>query len=61
MPSKTAKGEPIYSIDQIKVPAGFPDLLKNYTKYILNQQPEDLIQASSEYDKCLSVSGRSIV
>jgi hypothetical protein len=48
MPTVTAKGETIYSIEQIKVPAGFPDLLKNYTKHILNLQPEDLIQESAE-------------
>jgi hypothetical protein len=49
MPSGNTKGEPIHSLEQVKVPPGFPDVLKNFTKFILEKQPTDLIQASTEY------------
>ena len=40
--------EPIYSAEQIRIPAEFPDLLKNYSKFIIRKQPLDIIAASAE-------------
>ena len=41
--------EPIYSAEQIRIPAEFPDLLKNYSKFIIRKQPLDIVAASAEY------------
>jgi hypothetical protein len=34
--------EPLYCAEQIKVPVGFPELLKEYTKAIIREQPADV-------------------
>jgi hypothetical protein len=38
--------EPIYSAEQIRIPTEFPTILKDYSKYILREQPKDLLAAS---------------
>jgi hypothetical protein len=48
-----SKTEQIYSADQIRIPAEFPDILKNYSKFIIRKQPGDLIAASAEYASTL--------
>jgi hypothetical protein len=44
----------IYSAEQIKIPPRLPDILKDYTKYMLKTQPIDLVEASAEYFKRLA-------
>jgi len=34
--------EPLYCAEQIKVPDGLPDLLKEYTKAVIREQPQDI-------------------
>ena len=41
--------EPLFSAEQIRVPAEFPDILKDYSKFIIRTQPRDLVSASAEY------------
>ena len=41
--------EVIYSAEQIRIPPEFPDILKEYSKFILKSQPSDLVVASAEY------------
>ena len=45
--SKTTDGA-MYSADQIVIPPSLPDILKNYTKYIIRNQPADIFAASAE-------------
>ena len=40
--------EPIYAAHQIKVPSEFPEILKNYYKFIIRTQPDDIIEASAK-------------
>lgn len=40
--------ESLFSAEQIKIPADLPEIMKNYTKYIIKTQPQDIIAASSE-------------
>ncbi len=40
--------ESLFSAEQIKIPTDLPEIMKNYTKYIIKTQPQDLIAASSE-------------
>jgi hypothetical protein len=34
--------EPLYCAEQIKVPEGLPEILKEYTKAIIREQPKDI-------------------
>jgi hypothetical protein len=45
----TKMTEPIYSAEQIKIPPELPDILKNYAKFVIKSNPEDILQASAEY------------
>ena len=38
---------PIYTAEQIKIPAELPDLLKEFTKAAIRTQPPDLLQWSA--------------
>ncbi|KAJ3374968.1 Ropporin-1-like protein [Allomyces arbusculus] len=40
---------PIYSREQIVIPPEFPTILKNYSKFIIKNQPADIVAASVEY------------
>ncbi|KNE54999.1 hypothetical protein AMAG_00936 [Allomyces macrogynus ATCC 38327] len=42
-------GGPIYSREQIVIPPEFPTILKNYSKFIIKNQPADIVAASVEY------------
>ena len=44
----TASG-PLYSAEQIKIPAELPDIIKEYSKYIIKLNPSDIYAASEEY------------
>lgn len=41
--------ESLYSAEQIKIPTDLPEIMKNYTKYVIKTQPQDIISASAEY------------
>lgn len=43
---------PIYSAEQIRIPPELPEILKNYAKYIIKNQPQDIVGSSATY--CLS-------
>jgi hypothetical protein len=38
-----------YSAEQIKVPASLPEILKNYAKQVIKNQPNDIMEFSKEY------------
>lgn len=40
---------PIYSAEQIRIPPELPEILKNYAKYIIKNQPEDIVGSSATY------------
>lgn len=40
---------PIYSVEQIKIPQELPDVMKEYSKFIIRQQPNDIMAASADY------------
>lgn len=40
--------EPLYCAEQIKVPEGMPELLKEWTKAVIRAQPKDLNAWSAE-------------
>ena len=42
--------EPLYSAEQIKVPAVLPDVLKQWTKAVIRENPSDVVGFSAEYD-----------
>ena len=44
---------PIYSAEQIRIPPELPEILKNYAKYIIKNQPQDIVGSSATY--CLSI------
>jgi hypothetical protein len=44
----STSNEPIFCREQIQVPEGFPDLIKNYSKFIIRTQPIDIIASSAE-------------
>ncbi|KAJ3032627.1 Ropporin-1-like protein, partial [Rhizophlyctis rosea] len=46
---RPSSGEPLYTAEQIKIPAELPDILKNYTKHIIRTQPADILASSAEY------------
>ncbi|KAI8900368.1 hypothetical protein BC833DRAFT_582116 [Globomyces pollinis-pini] len=50
----------IYSAEQIVIPPELPEILKNYAKYIIKQQPKDIIIASSEYFGRLSTQTKQL-
>jgi hypothetical protein len=39
----------LYSAEQIKIHPELPEILKNYAKFIIKQNPEDILTASAEY------------
>ena len=39
----------IFSAEQIEVPAELPEILKNFSKEVIRNSPEDLIAFSREY------------
>lgn len=41
--------DPLYSAEQIQIPPALPEILKNYTKFILKTQPVDILTSSAEY------------
>jgi hypothetical protein len=43
--------EPLYSVQQIKVPDALPDILKEWTKEVIRANPADIIVWSAEYGK----------
>lgn len=43
---------PLYSAEQIKIPAELPDIIKEYSKYIIKLNPSDIYAASEEYSPC---------
>jgi hypothetical protein len=46
--------ESLFSAEQIKIPSDLPEIMKNYTKYVIKNQPQDIISASAEYFSRLS-------
>jgi hypothetical protein len=40
--------ETMYCAEQINIPSALPEILKNYTKYVLKNQPIDILTASAE-------------
>jgi hypothetical protein len=40
---------PIYSAEQIRIPPELPEILKSYAKFIIKNQPEDIIGSSATY------------
>ncbi|KAI8928678.1 hypothetical protein BC831DRAFT_447535 [Entophlyctis helioformis] len=41
--------ESLFSAEQIKIPADLPEILKNYAKFVIKQQPPDILASSAEY------------
>jgi hypothetical protein len=41
--------ESLFSAEQIKIPSELPEIMKNYTKFIIKTQPQDIMAASAEY------------
>jgi len=39
----------IFSADQINVPEELPQILKDYSKAVIRQNPDDLVQFSKDY------------
>lgn len=48
----------IYSAEQIRIPPELPEILKNYAKFIIKQQPSNIMQASATYFSKLSTQTR---
>ena len=40
--------EPVFTAEQIRIPPEFPDVLKNYAKAVLKDQPNDIFAYSVE-------------
>ena len=40
--------DPVYTAEQIRIPPEFPDILKNYSKAVLRDQPVDIFTYSVE-------------
>lgn len=39
----------IFSADQIEVPAELPEILKNFSKEVIRQNPKDIVQFARKY------------
>ena len=39
---------PVYCSDQIKIPSQLPDILKNFAKYVIKNNPSDIVSAGYE-------------
>lgn len=39
--------EPLYCAEQIKVPEGLPEIMKEWTKEVIRAQPEDIYEWSA--------------
>jgi hypothetical protein len=48
-----APNDDLYSVEQIHVPAQLPDIMKDYAKFIIQEQPRDIVEASYLYFKSL--------
>ncbi|KAJ3385766.1 Ropporin-1-like protein [Lobulomyces angularis] len=48
-PAPFGAPETMYCAEQIRIPPDLPEILKNYTKYVIKNQPSDIITASAEY------------
>uniref|UniRef100_A0A6P7FLD6 Uncharacterized protein LOC114328979 n=1 Tax=Diabrotica virgifera virgifera TaxID=50390 RepID=A0A6P7FLD6_DIAVI len=48
--------EQIYCAEQITIPPSFPYLLRQYAKAAIRSQPNDLLQWSTAYFRCLSLN-----
>eukprot|EP01135_Chromosphaera_perkinsii_P011389 Nk52_evm34s2391 gene=Nk52_evmTU34s2391 len=48
------QSEPLYCNQQIAIPPGLPDMLKQFTKSAIRTQPEDVLQWSYEYFQALA-------
>ena len=44
----TMDAEPLYSAEQIKVPAVLPDILKQWTKAVIRENPQDVVEFSAQ-------------
>ncbi|KAI9006064.1 hypothetical protein BC832DRAFT_556040 [Gaertneriomyces semiglobifer] len=51
------QAEPLYTAEQIRIPPELPDILRNFTKYIIRTQPANIFEASAEYFGRLSKQG----
>lgn len=61
-PPKASFGAPetMYCAEQIKIPPALPEILKNYTKFVLKTQPTDILTASAEYVTRISLLSLSM-
>ncbi|RKP02528.1 hypothetical protein CXG81DRAFT_10690, partial [Caulochytrium protostelioides] len=50
----SGKQEAIYSAEQLRIPPELPEVLKNYAKFIIRQQPQDLYACSAQYFESLA-------
>ncbi|KAK9861680.1 hypothetical protein WJX84_005941 [Apatococcus fuscideae] len=50
---------PLYSAEQIQVPAQLPDVLKAFTKEVIKRQPVDILRFSATYFADLSKAAKS--
>jgi hypothetical protein len=41
------ESEPMYCAEQIRIPPQLPDIMKNYTKFIIREKPANIIEASA--------------
>lgn len=41
--------EPIYCVEQIQIPAGLPEMLKNFAKEAIRSQPPHLEEFAADY------------
>lgn len=46
--------EPYYCSEQIPIPPELPDILKQFTKAAIRTQPNDLLNWSAKYFRCLA-------
>lgn len=46
MPTAIEAREPIYCAEQIKVPDGYSDIIKDYAKFVIRTQPSNINAAS---------------
>jgi hypothetical protein len=50
--------EPLYSAEQIVVPADLPEILKQFTKEVVRNQPEDIPAFAANYFASLGMRRR---
>ncbi|GIQ90542.1 hypothetical protein KIPB_013372, partial [Kipferlia bialata] len=50
----------IYCAEQISIPTELPEIIKQYTKAVIREQPKDIVSFSAKYfAKLASVRGES--